>query len=165
MPVTPEVAGYVRNGCPGTNRSRHSRRTTRRTLRRGERRVKSGVPGPLGAWPRGRDDAYVRPVLVGRLTTAARSRTQVDGRRLGGRSRFSSQEGRPVGSGGPDQEKRREMARVFSGVKPTGHLTLGNYLGATRQWAAVDRHRGEELFCVVDPQALTVSTIRRGCGG
>lgn len=29
------------------------------------------------------------------------------------------------------------MTRVFSGIKPTGHLTLGNYLGAVRQWAAV----------------------------
>ncbi|MFK0118601.1 tryptophan--tRNA ligase [Streptomyces sp. NPDC090994] len=48
------------------------------------------------------------------------------------------------------------MARVFSGVKPTGHLTLGNYLGAMRQWAAVDQHRGEALFCVVDLHALTV---------
>ncbi|UQA93892.1 tryptophan--tRNA ligase [Streptomyces halobius] len=26
------------------------------------------------------------------------------------------------------------MTRVFSGVKPTGHLTLGNYLGAMRRW-------------------------------
>ncbi|MGP2438231.1 tryptophan--tRNA ligase [Streptomyces sp. JW3] len=48
------------------------------------------------------------------------------------------------------------MTRVFSGVKPTGHLTLGNYLGALRQWVAVDQHRGEALFCVVDLHALTV---------
>ncbi|GGT12839.1 MULTISPECIES: tryptophan--tRNA ligase [Streptomyces] len=48
------------------------------------------------------------------------------------------------------------MTRVFSGVKPTGHLTLGNYLGALRQWAAVGQHRGEALFCVVDLHALTV---------
>ncbi|MGX1313621.1 tryptophanyl-tRNA synthetase [Streptomyces calvus] len=48
------------------------------------------------------------------------------------------------------------MTRVFSGVKPTGHLTLGNYLGAMRQWAAVDQHRAEALFCIVDLHALTV---------
>ncbi|MFI8185441.1 tryptophan--tRNA ligase [Actinacidiphila glaucinigra] len=48
------------------------------------------------------------------------------------------------------------MTRVFSGIKPTGHLTLGNYLGAVRQWAAVDQHRAESLFCVVDLHALTV---------
>ncbi|MFC4506260.1 MULTISPECIES: tryptophan--tRNA ligase [Streptomyces] len=48
------------------------------------------------------------------------------------------------------------MTRVFSGIKPTGHLTLGNYLGAMRQWAVVDQHRAEALFCVVDLHALTV---------
>ncbi|MFE9771542.1 tryptophan--tRNA ligase [Streptomyces sp. NPDC005931] len=48
------------------------------------------------------------------------------------------------------------MTRVFSGVKPTGHLTLGNYLGAMRQWAAVDQHRADALFCIVDLHALTV---------
>ncbi|MER7720971.1 tryptophan--tRNA ligase [Streptomyces flaveolus] len=48
------------------------------------------------------------------------------------------------------------MTRVFSGVKPSGHLTLGNYLGAMRQWAAEDQHRSDALFCVVDLHALTV---------
>ncbi|MFJ6555330.1 tryptophan--tRNA ligase [Streptomyces luteogriseus] len=48
------------------------------------------------------------------------------------------------------------MTRVFSGVKPTGHLTLGNYLGAMRRWAAVDQHEADALFCVVDLHALTV---------
>jgi tryptophanyl-tRNA synthetase len=48
------------------------------------------------------------------------------------------------------------MTRIFSGVKPTGHLTLGNYLGAVRRWADVDQHRAEALFCVVDLHALTV---------
>ncbi|EYT80347.1 tryptophanyl-tRNA synthetase [Streptomyces sp. Tu 6176] len=48
------------------------------------------------------------------------------------------------------------MTRAFSGVKPTGHLTLGNYLGALRQWAETDQHRADSLFCVVDLHALTV---------
>ncbi|MFI0966218.1 tryptophan--tRNA ligase [Streptomyces sp. NPDC021080] len=48
------------------------------------------------------------------------------------------------------------MTRIFSGVKPTGHLTLGNYLGAVRRWAGVDQHRAEALFCIVDLHALTV---------
>ncbi|MGQ4388282.1 tryptophan--tRNA ligase [Streptomyces sp. SAS_270] len=48
------------------------------------------------------------------------------------------------------------MTRIFSGVKPTGHLTLGNYLGAVRRWAEVDQHRADALFCVVDLHALTV---------
>ncbi|MEU9255920.1 tryptophan--tRNA ligase [Streptomyces sp. NPDC048270] len=48
------------------------------------------------------------------------------------------------------------MTRIFSGVKPTGHLTLGNYLGAVRQWVAADQAPDEALFCVVDLHALTV---------
>ncbi|MFF5474862.1 tryptophan--tRNA ligase [Streptomyces achromogenes] len=48
------------------------------------------------------------------------------------------------------------MTRVFSGIQPTGHLTLGNYLGAMRRWAEVDQHRADSLFCVVDLHALTV---------
>ncbi|MEU6482325.1 tryptophan--tRNA ligase [Streptomyces sp. NPDC047017] len=48
------------------------------------------------------------------------------------------------------------MTRVFSGIKPTGHLTLGNYLGAMRRWVTVDQHRADALFCVVDLHALTV---------
>ncbi|WP_044362552.1 tryptophan--tRNA ligase [Streptomyces natalensis] len=46
--------------------------------------------------------------------------------------------------------------RIFSGVQPTGHLTLGNYLGAVRRWVEVDQLRGDALFCVVDLHALTV---------
>lgn len=46
--------------------------------------------------------------------------------------------------------------QIFSGVKPTGHLTLGNYLGAMRRWVEEDQHRAEALFCVVDLHALTV---------
>lgn len=46
--------------------------------------------------------------------------------------------------------------RIFSGVKPTGHLTLGNYLGAVRGWVKEDQHRADALFCVVDLHALTV---------
>ncbi|MEU1149857.1 tryptophan--tRNA ligase [Streptomyces sp. NPDC005863] len=48
------------------------------------------------------------------------------------------------------------MTRIFSGVKPTGHLTLGNYLGAVRQWAETDQYRADSLFSIVDLHALTV---------
>ncbi|KOV97696.1 tryptophan--tRNA ligase [Streptomyces sp. NRRL B-3648] len=48
------------------------------------------------------------------------------------------------------------MTRVFSGIQPTGHLTLGNYLGAMRRWAEADQHRADSLFCVVDLHALTM---------
>lgn len=46
--------------------------------------------------------------------------------------------------------------RIFSGIKPTGHLTLGNYLGAVRQWVAAEYEPESALFCVVDLHALTV---------
>ncbi len=46
------------------------------------------------------------------------------------------------------------MQRVFSGIQPSGIPTLGNYLGAIRNWVALqDSH--ECLFCVVDLHAIT----------
>ncbi|MFJ9027783.1 tryptophan--tRNA ligase [Streptomyces sp. NPDC102274] len=48
------------------------------------------------------------------------------------------------------------MTRIFSGIKPTGHLTLGNYLGAVHRWVEVDQHRADALFSVVDLHSLTV---------
>jgi len=47
------------------------------------------------------------------------------------------------------------MARVLSGIQPTGDIHLGNYLGAVRHWAA-DQHAADSYFCVVDLHALTV---------
>ena len=47
------------------------------------------------------------------------------------------------------------MARVFSGIQPTGSLHLGNLLGAVRNWVT-DQHEADSLFCVVDLHALTV---------
>lgn len=47
------------------------------------------------------------------------------------------------------------MARVFSGIKPTGPVTLGNYVGALRHW--VDgQHENDAVHCVVDLHALTI---------
>jgi tryptophanyl-tRNA synthetase len=48
------------------------------------------------------------------------------------------------------------MKRIFSGIKPTGHLTLGNHLGALRGWVETDQRRADALFSVVDLHALTV---------
>jgi tryptophanyl-tRNA synthetase len=47
------------------------------------------------------------------------------------------------------------MARVLSGLKPTGPVTLGNYLGALRFWVE-DQHEADSLFMVADLHALTV---------
>src|ERR1700676_5006877 len=46
------------------------------------------------------------------------------------------------------------MNRIFSGVQPTGNLHLGNYLGAIRNWVAL-QHDYECIFCIVDLHALT----------
>lgn len=48
------------------------------------------------------------------------------------------------------------MKRVFSGVQPSGTLTLGNYLGAIQHFVRV-QHECDCFFCVVDLHALTVS--------
>jgi tryptophanyl-tRNA synthetase len=47
------------------------------------------------------------------------------------------------------------MARVFSGIQPTGEVHLGNLLGAIRNWV-VDQHQADSLYCVVDLHAITV---------
>jgi tryptophanyl-tRNA synthetase len=52
-------------------------------------------------------------------------------------------------------QQRKRPPRVFSGVQPSGHLTIGNYLGALKQWAKV-QHDYESFFCVVDLHAITV---------
>jgi tryptophanyl-tRNA synthetase len=46
------------------------------------------------------------------------------------------------------------MQRVFSGIQPSGGSTLGNYLGAIRNWVKLqDDH--DCIFCVVDLHAIT----------
>lgn len=44
--------------------------------------------------------------------------------------------------------------RIFSGVQPTGNVHLGNYLGALRNWVAL-QHEYESFFCIVNLHALT----------
>src|ERR671929_2130847 len=45
--------------------------------------------------------------------------------------------------------------RIFSGAQPTGNIHLGNYLGALRNWAAL-QHEFESLFCIVNLHAITL---------
>ena len=47
------------------------------------------------------------------------------------------------------------MSRIFSGVQPTGDLHLGNYLGALRNWVALQNDY-ECIYCIVDLHAITV---------
>ena len=44
---------------------------------------------------------------------------------------------------------------VFSGVQPTGNLHLGNYLGALKNFVALQK-KNECIYCVVDLHAITV---------
>jgi len=55
------------------------------------------------------------------------------------------------------------MARVFSGIQPSGDVHLGNYLGAIRRWVEAQPPAGSEaaqlreaVHCVVDLHAMTV---------
>ncbi|HEY0525654.1 MAG TPA: tryptophan--tRNA ligase [Stellaceae bacterium] len=47
------------------------------------------------------------------------------------------------------------MNRIFSGIQPTGNFHIGNYLGALRNWVALQR-QFDCIFCIVDLHALTV---------
>lgn len=47
------------------------------------------------------------------------------------------------------------MTTIFSGVQPTGVITLGNYLGAFRQFPAF-QEQGNAIYCIVDQHAITV---------
>lgn len=46
--------------------------------------------------------------------------------------------------------------RIFSGMQPTNRLQLGNYLGALRNWVALQGQGYESMFCVVDLHAITM---------
>ncbi|MGH1504470.1 MAG: tryptophan--tRNA ligase [Acidimicrobiales bacterium] len=48
-----------------------------------------------------------------------------------------------------------DRPRVFSGIQPSGAIHLGNYLGAVRNWVAMqDDH--DAVYCIVDLHALTL---------
>lgn len=52
------------------------------------------------------------------------------------------------------------MKRVFSGMQPTGILHLGSYLGALKNWVAL-QDSYDCIYCVVDQHALTVEYDRQ----
>lgn len=47
------------------------------------------------------------------------------------------------------------MQKLFSGVKPSGNLHIGNYLGAVKQWVEL-QDDNEAIFAVMDLHAITV---------
>lgn len=44
--------------------------------------------------------------------------------------------------------------RIFSGIRPTGEIHIGNYLGAIKQWIELQK-KDECIFCIVDWHAIT----------
>ena len=63
------------------------------------------------------------------------------------------------------------MARVLSGIQPSGAMHLGNYFGAVRNWVE-EQDRNEAFYCVVDlhaltldiaPEALRAQTLETAC--
>jgi tryptophanyl-tRNA synthetase len=46
--------------------------------------------------------------------------------------------------------------RVFSGIQPSGGLTLGNYLGAIKRFVDMQGAEFETIYCMVDLHAITV---------
>ena len=61
-------------------------------------------------------------------------------------------------------EQTIQKKRIFSGIQPSGSLTLGNYLGALKNWVLL-QDQFDALYCVVDMHAITVrqdpSQLRR----
>ena len=59
-----------------------------------------------------------------------------------------------------DEAPRPERRpRVFSGIQPSGTLHLGNYLGAVKNWVAMQETH-DCVYCVVDLHAITVRQQR-----
>ena len=46
--------------------------------------------------------------------------------------------------------------RVFSGIQPSGGLTLGNYLGALKRFSEMQNEGRDCIYCMVDLHAITV---------
>ena len=57
-----------------------------------------------------------------------------------------------------------QKKRIFSGIQPSGDLTLGSYMGAIKNWVAL-QDEYDCLYCIVDMHAITVrqdpATLRR----
>jgi tryptophanyl-tRNA synthetase len=45
--------------------------------------------------------------------------------------------------------------RIFSGAQPTGELHIGNYLGALKNWVAL-QDEYESFYCIVNLHAITL---------
>ncbi|MDE5883470.1 MAG: tryptophan--tRNA ligase [Oscillospiraceae bacterium] len=53
------------------------------------------------------------------------------------------------------EQKPEQKKLIFSGIQPTGTFTLGNYIGAIRNWKPLQEEY-RCIYCVVDEHAITV---------
>ena len=53
-------------------------------------------------------------------------------------------------------ENTNKPMRVFSGIQPSGRLTIANYLGALKHFVGLQQAGTECIYCIVDLHALTV---------
>ena len=51
-----------------------------------------------------------------------------------------------------------QKKRIFSGIQPSGDLTLGSYMGAIKNWVAL-QDEYDCLYCIVDMHAITVRQV------
>ena len=56
----------------------------------------------------------------------------------------------------PVQTPQAFQPRIFSGIQPSGGLTLGNYLGALKRFVEKQDEGIETIYCLVDMHAITV---------
>ncbi|MBZ4647411.1 MAG: tryptophanyl-tRNA synthetase [Petroclostridium sp.] len=65
-----------------------------------------------------------------------------------------------------ESQQTQEKKIIFSGIQPSGHLTLGNYIGALKNWLKL-QYEYRCCFAVVDLHSLTVrqdpKELRRRC--
>ena len=59
---------------------------------------------------------------------------------------------------GVSEQKTEKKKTIFSGVQPSGNLTIGNYLGAIKNWTVLQKEYNC-IYCVVDMHAITVRQV------
>ena len=64
------------------------------------------------------------------------------------------------------EQQIQAKKRIFSGIQPTGNLTLGNYIGALRNFNLL-QDEYDCLYSIVDMHAMTVrqnpTELRKAC--
>lgn len=55
-------------------------------------------------------------------------------------------------------EQNSDKKVIFSGIQPSGELTIGNYLGALKNWVKL-QDEYDCYFCIVDLHAITVKQV------